>query len=108
MRPMNDCIFCKISSGKMDVSFLFEDEKCVVFRDINPKAKTHLLIVPKKHITSVADLDESDAGLVGHLFTCARKAAEKLDLKGYNLQVNVGKDGGQEVFHLHVHLLSKF
>lgn len=105
---MSSCIFCKISNGEMGVRFLFEDEVCVVFRDIKPKAKTHLLIVPKRHVDSVATMDESDESLIGHMFFCAKKAAEMLKLSGYNLQINVGKDGGQEIFHIHIHLMSKF
>ncbi len=105
---MNDCIFCKIASGEISCEFLYEDDKCVVFRDIHPKAKTHLLFVPKKHIHSIAEMNEGDEKIVGHLMRCAKYVGKKLGLTGYNLQINVGKDGGQEIFHLHVHLMSNF
>jgi len=105
---MDDCIFCKILSNEMGTDFLYEDEKCAIFRDMYPKAKTHLLVVPKKHIHSIAEMDEGDEKIVGHLALCAKNLATKLGLSGYNLQINVGKDGGQEIFHLHIHLMSKF
>jgi histidine triad (HIT) family protein len=105
---MFDCIFCKISSGAFGTEFLYEDEDLVIFRDRNPKAATHLLAVPKKHIASIADMEDSHTHLVGKLFLACKKVADKLGLIGYNLHVNVGEEGGQEVFHIHVHLLSKF
>lgn len=104
---MNDCVFCKIINREIPSEFLYEDEKSVIFRDLHPKDKTHLLIVPKKHIHSIAEMDDGDEKIVGHLFHVAQKVARDFNLSGYKLQVNVGKDGGQEVFHLHVHLLSK-
>lgn len=85
---------------------MHEDEDLVVFRDINPKAKTHLLIVPKRHIDSLFTLEEGDELLIGKLIFAAKKTAEKLKLDGYKLQIHVGEAGGQEVFHIHVHLLS--
>lgn len=105
---MNDCIFCKIAEKEVAVEFLHEDEVCVVFRDIKPKAKTHLLIVSKKHIPSIAEMESGDEKIIGHLVLCAKNVAAKLGLSGYNLQFNVGKDGGQEIFHVHLHLLSNF
>lgn len=104
----NECIFCKISSGAFNTEFEFEDDLCVVFKDIHPKEKTHFLIVPKGHVHSIAELVPEDETLVGHLLYVAKVVADKIGLTGYKLQINVGKDGGQEVFHLHVHLLSKF
>lgn len=101
------CVFCKIINREIPSEFLYEDEKSVIFRDLHPKDKTHLLIVPKKHIHSIAEMEDGDEKIVGHLFYVAQKVARDLNLAGYKLQVNVGKDGGQEVFHLHVHLLSK-
>ena len=103
---MSDCIFCKIVRGEIPSEFLYEDENCKIFRDIHPKSKTHLLIVPMKHIPSIADMIEGDEKIVGHLMKCAQAVAKKLDIEGYRLQINVGKEGGQEVFHLHVHLMS--
>ena len=86
----------------MGTEFLYEDEGCVVFRDINPKAKTHLLLVSKRHIPSIADMEEGDEQVVGYLFKIAQKVAKDLTLPGYKLQINVGKEGGQEIFHLHI------
>ena len=105
---MSDCIFCKIVNGEIGTEFLYEDSDCVVFRDINPKTATHLLIVSKKHIPSIADMEMGDKKIIANLVACAKKIAEKLELKGYNLQINGGKEGGQEIFHLHIHLMSKF
>jgi histidine triad (HIT) family protein len=105
---MSDCIFCKIIKGEVDSNFLYEDDFCVVFRDINPKQKTHLLVVSRKHIPSIAEMSFEDEKIVSNMIIVAKKMAEKLGLKGYRLQFNVGKDGGQEIFHIHLHLLSKF
>lgn len=105
---MDDCIFCKVIAGAFGTEFLYEDGNCVIFRDINPKAKTHLLIVPRKHIPSVAHVEEEDKSNMGNLICAAKKIAEKLKLPAYKLQIHVGKEAGQEVFHLHVHLMSNF
>ena len=105
---MSDCIFCKISAGQFNTEFLYEDDDLVIFKDINPKAKTHLIAVPKKHIASIAEMEDSHTHLIGKLFLACKKIADTLGLKGYTLHVNVGKEGGQEIFHIHVHLLSKF
>ncbi len=103
---MQDCIFCKISNGEIKTEFLFEDDKCVIFKDINPKAKIHLLIVPKHHLPSISEIEEQDKNLLGHLLFCAKKIGEQLTLDGYKLQINVGESGGQEIFHIHVHLMA--
>lgn len=105
---MSECIFCKVIAGAFGTEFLYEDEHCVIFRDINPKAKTHLLIVPRKHIPSVAHVEEEDKSNMGNLIWSAKKIAEKLKLPAYRLQIHVGKEAGQEIFHLHVHLMSNF
>ncbi len=105
---MSDCLFCKICSGDVNTDFVYEDDVCVVFRDINPKDKTHLLVVPKEHIASIADIESGHCELLGGLLHSCKVVAGKLGLSGYKLQINVGKDGGQEIFHLHIHLLSKF
>ncbi|MCX6734927.1 MAG: histidine triad nucleotide-binding protein [Candidatus Peregrinibacteria bacterium] len=104
---MNDCVFCKIITSEIPCKFLHEDDKCVVFKDIHPKDNTHLLIVPKKHIHSISEMEDGDEKIAGHLLHVAKKLGQDLGLSGYKLQINVGKDGGQEIFHLHVHLLSK-
>lgn len=103
-----ECIFCKISSGEMDTDFVFEDDQCVVFNDINPKAKTHLLIVSKRHLPSLADAQEKDAKLLSHMLLVARDIAKEKELKGYKVQIHTGKEGGQEIFHIHYHLMSPF
>lgn len=105
---MSDSVFSKIISGEIPTDFVYEDDQVVVFKDINPKAATHLLIVPRKPIATVIDLEDEDQELMGHIFLVARDVAKKMGLEGYKLQINVGEHGGQEVFHLHVHLLSKF
>lgn len=101
------CIFCKIISGEIPGTIVHRDKQATAFRDINPVAPTHILIVPNRHIESVSALDETDEQLMGHLFTVARQLAEKegIDQGGYRLISNTGSDGGQTVFHLHVHLI---
>ncbi|MDX9785582.1 MAG: HIT domain-containing protein [Desulfobacterales bacterium] len=102
-----DCLFCKISHGETDTPLLFENNTIVVFRDINPHAPVHLLIVPKKHIRSINDLTESDRDIVAQALITARDMAKEhgIDSSGYKLLFNVEKGGGQVIFHLHLHLL---
>ena len=102
-----DCIFCRIISGDIPSDILYQDEQVVAFRDINPKAPVHLLLVPRKHIESVAELSEDEASIMGHLVTVANRLAREavISRKGYRLVVNSGPEGGQEVPHLHLHLL---
>jgi histidine triad (HIT) family protein len=101
-----DCIFCKIAKGEIPSVKVWEDDKVVAFNDINPKAKIHILIVPKRHIESVKDLTEADENLVGKLILSAQKIAKEKSMEGYKLIFNVGKEGGQIVDHLHLHLVS--
>lgn len=101
-----DCIFCKIASKEMPKDFVYEDEKIMVFEDINPKAQVHLLIVPKKHIHSVNHFEESDKELIGEMILCAKKVAKEKNLTAYKLLINVGREAGQMVDHIHIHLLS--
>lgn len=103
----NGCLFCKIANGQMDTQFLFENENLVVFRDINPHAPVHLLIVPKRHIRSVNDLGTEDNAIVAEMIMIAKQMAreEKVDTSGYKLLFNVEKGGGQVIFHLHLHLI---
>jgi len=103
----NDCIFCKIINKEIPTDFLHEDENLVVFKDINPLAPVHLLLVPKKHLRSINDLTEADEGIVNRLIYTAKEMAEKMSVNetGYRLFFNVEKGGGQEVFHLHLHLI---
>ncbi|MFH0776675.1 MAG: histidine triad nucleotide-binding protein [Patescibacteria group bacterium] len=102
---MSDCIFCEIAAGRSPAAVEYEDEKAIAFADINPAAPVHILVVPKKHIASIADLNAEDEPIVGHLVSVAKKLAENRQLEGYKLIFNVGQKGGQIVFHLHLHLL---
>jgi histidine triad (HIT) family protein len=101
-----DCIFCKIVDKQIPANIEYEDDLCMIFHDINPIAKTHLLIIPKKHIATIADLKPEDEKLVGHMVGKARDIAKERGIDGYKLSFNVGKGGGQEVFHIHLHLIS--
>ena len=102
-----DCIFCKIVSGEIPSPKLFSDELVTAFRDIHPKAPTHILIVPNKHLVSVNEVEPGDEAVVGRLFTATRSLAEQEGIaqSGYRLIINTGPNGGQEVLHLHMHLL---
>jgi len=104
---MSDCIFCKLASGEIPTTVVYQDEEVFAFNDMSPQAPVHVLIIPKKHIASVAELADTDAGLIGRMFTVARDIAVKLGIaeNGYRLVVNTGNDGGQSVKHLHAHLL---
>ncbi len=103
---MPDCIFCKIIRKEIPSSIEYEDENVVVFHDIRPKAALHLLIVPKKHIESVNQAQAEDKELMGECIMVAQKVAAQKALKGYKLHINVGREGGQEVDHTHVHFLA--
>ncbi len=105
---MADCLFCKIVGGQIPAKLVHEDEHCMGFHDINPQAPTHVLFVPRRHIATANDLTVEDRELVGHLmFTAAKVAREKgVADAGYRLVMNCNKDGGQTVFHLHLHLLA--
>lgn len=100
------CLFCKIAKKEVPSEIIYEDERFVVFKDINPQAPVHLLIIPRKHIPSVNHVEIEDKNLMGELILTAQKIAKEKKLKGYKLQINVGRDGGQLVDHLHLHLLS--
>ena len=100
------CIFCDIANKQAPASIVYEDDLSLVFKNIRPSAPIHLLIIPKKHIDSIDHIDDKDEALVGHLLCVAKKVAKQEKLSGYKLVVNVGRDGGQEIFHLHIHLLS--
>lgn len=104
---MSDCIFCKIFQKEISSDIVYEDGQVLVFKDIDPKTPVHLLIIPKKHIPSVDHLGPADKELIGELFLVAQKVAkeQKLSETGYRLTFNVGKDAGQTVDHLHLHLL---
>ena len=99
-------IFQRIIDKEIPAAIVHEDEQCLAFRDVNPQAPTHVLVIPKRPIVSVAHLEPSDAALVGHLLVVAKQVAEKLQLTGgYRVVANCGPDGGQSVDHLHFHIL---
>lgn len=104
---MNDCLFCKIIKGDIPSTKVYEDEEILAFRDINPVAPVHVLIIPKKHITSLVELKPEDEAVVGKIYTAINKIAKQEGIleKGFRVIVNCGEDGGQEVKHLHFHLL---
>lgn len=99
-----DCIFCKITKGEIPSNKIFEDEDLIVFHDIKPIAPVHFLIVPKVHIESLAQADESHQVLLGKMLLLAPKLAAAQGLKGFRTMINTGREGGQEVFHIHVHV----
>jgi histidine triad (HIT) family protein len=103
----DSCIFCQIVSGDKKAEIVYRDEQVTAFRDIHPVAPTHILIVPNRHIESVGRLEAEDEPLTGHFFTVARQLAEEAGIAtgGYRLIVNTGSNGGQTIFHLHVHLI---
>ena len=105
---MTDCIFCKIAHGDIPSSKLYEDGDVLAFHDIHPKAPVHFLVIPKRHIDSLFVVDDSDAPLLGKLMVTASKLAREQGLsEGYKTIVHTGEAGGQEVFHLHVHVLGE-
>ncbi len=103
-----NCIFCRIIDRKIPSTIIFEDDLVTAFQDVNPQAPVHFLVVPKKHLSEIHSMTETDKGLVGHLFWTAKKIAEDrgLDAKGYRLVINNGAGAGQTVFHVHLHVLS--
>ena len=103
-----DCLFCKIINGDIPCSKVYEDDKVLAFNDIDPQAPVHFLVIPKKHIKSVAEIDANNSDIVAHIFEVISKLAKELDLaNGYRVVTNCGEDGGQSVGHLHFHILGK-
>ena len=104
---MSDCLFCKIVARTIPAALVYEDELVVAFDDINPQAPTHTLVIPRKHVTSIAELQDPDVGLLGRLLLAGNKIARQKGIAdaGYRFVVNTGADGGQSVFHLHLHIL---
>lgn len=101
-----DCIFCKIVNGEIPTSKVYEDESVLAFKDTDPQAPVHVLIIPKQHIASVSEIDEGNSNVVAHIFEVAAKLSEELGLEnGYRIVTNCGEDGLQSVKHLHFHLL---
>jgi len=101
------CIFCRIAAGELGTEFVHEDDVCVAFRDLNPQAPTHALLIPRLHTDNIAATSPSDEVMLGHLLAVAPRVAERLGLgeSGFRLVINSGPDGGQSVDHLHVHIL---
>jgi histidine triad (HIT) family protein len=105
---MTDCLFCKIRDGQIPATKVHEDTSCFAFRDIHPQAPTHILVVPREHIPSLNELDEGHAALVGHMLVVGARLAktEGHAENGWRCVFNVNKDGGQTVFHVHMHVLA--
>ena len=99
------CLFCKIAAGEIPADRVFEDDDVIVFRDINPRAPTHVLVIPRRHVPSAAELTDADGDLLAALFAALRRVAEGGGLHSYRIVTNVGPDSGQSVLHLHFHLL---
>jgi len=101
------CIFCKIVEGELPAKVVYEDDKVMAFHDINPQAPVHVLIIPKEHVPTLNDLEEKHKELLGHIFLVIMKLAKEMgiDESGYRVLVNCNRDGGQEIYHLHFHLL---
>lgn len=104
---MEDCIFCKIVKGEVPSKLVYEDDEVYAFEDIEPVAPIHVLVIPKKHITSLAHMNEDDTQVIAKIYAAINKIADKLEIKekGFRVIVNCGDDGGQVVKHLHFHLL---
>ncbi len=102
-----DCLFCKIANGELDSKIVYQDDSVLAFEDIDPKAPHHILIIPKKHIATVNDLEKTHAELIGHMVLTAKQLANELNIAedGYRLVMNCNAGGGQAVFHIHLHLL---
>ncbi len=105
---MTDCLFCKIINGEIPSNKVYEDELVYAFYDIDPKAPTHFLVVPKEHISSALEIDDKNAHIVGHVFKVVSKLAKEMGFAddGYRIVNNCGKDGGQTVGHIHFHILA--
>ena len=102
-----DCLFCKLLAGDIPADIIYESDTAIAFRDINPQAPTHVLIIPRQHIATINDISDDDQALVGSLYTAAREiaAAEGIDGDGYRAVMNCNEGAGQTVFHIHLHLL---
>ena len=103
----SDCIFCRIINKEVPSNIIYEDDDITAFYDINPQAPVHIMVVPKKHITTINGMSESDSGLIGKVFLVVKKLAEDNNISedGYRVVVNCNRNAGQEVFHIHFHLM---
>lgn len=104
---MSDCLFCKMVSGEIKPDVIYEDEYVLAFRDINPQGPVHVLIIPKEHISTLNELEEGDSELLGRMFLAAKKVAdmENMAESGYRTVINCNRHGGQEVYHIHLHVI---
>jgi histidine triad (HIT) family protein len=102
---MSDCLFCRIASGEARADRVYEDDRAVAFRDINPAGPTHVLVIPRKHITTIADAAPEDDALIGHLHRVAVQVARADGLSDFRLTMNCGTGAGQSVFHVHLHVI---
>ncbi len=100
------CLFCSIIAREIPVTPVYEDEHYIVLNDIHPKARVHMLLIPKRHIATISDMADSDEWVVGWLFLLARNLSKQMNIAGYKLQFNVGPEGGQEIMHIHLHMLA--
>lgn len=103
---MNDCLFCKIIAGEIPSSKLYEDNLCYAFNDIAPQAPTHFLVIPKTHIASISEIDDSNSAVAGHMLSVIAQLAKELGMESYRVVSNIGEQAGQSVRHLHFHVLS--
>ncbi len=103
----SDCLFCKIVAGEIPVEFVYESDTVVAFRDINPQAPTHVLVIPRKHIATINDIAPEDEAVIGHMYTAAKEIAmaEGIAEDGYRAVMNCNEGAGQSVFHIHLHVL---
>ncbi len=103
-----DCLFCKIAQAQIKIDYLYEDNNIVAFRDINPQAPQHILIIPRQHIATLNDLDESNSTLLGDMILAAKTLATEIGFanSGYRILMNCNEDGGQTIYHIHLHLLA--
>ena len=104
---MTDCLFCKMASGAIKPDIVYQDDAVLAFRDINPQAPLHVLIIPKRHISTINDLQDTDAALIGKLYLTAKQIAEQegVAVRGYRTVMNCNAEAGQSVFHVHLHVL---
>ena len=101
-----NCLFCKIIAGEIPGEFVHQDDQCVVIRDINPQAPTHVLVIPRDHIESLDDASQKEEGLLGHLLRVGARVANEQEHDSYRTVIHTGAGAGQSVFHLHVHILA--
>ena len=101
----DNCVFCKIVAGSIPAKYIYEDDDVIAFNDINPSAKVHFLLVPKQHIESLSSCEAQHQVLLGKMLLLAPKLAKEQGLTGFKTLINTGREGGQEVFHMHIHVL---